>query len=179
MNMGVTYSLTPELRRKLKEPIGELIRGSFAETMKAIKGVVEKEKPPYIISVGDRVSNNLVRNHILPKLMIVDNKVMRKSIQPTPLAADKLVNVQNPPGTITDEAVTAIQEALKNNYRTKITVRGEEDLLTLIAILHAKENAFVVYGQPREGVVIVRVTPEKKAEITGILKAMENFRKTK
>jgi len=175
--MSIIYSLTPELRRKLKEPIGELIRGSFAETMKTLKGVVEKEKPSYVISVGDRVSNNLVKNHILPKLMILDNKVMRKSIQPIPLAADKLVNVQNPPGTITDEAITAIQEALKNNCRIKITVRGEEDLLTLIAILHAEENAFVVYGQPREGIVLVRVTPEKKAEIAGILKAMEIFSK--
>jgi hypothetical protein len=177
--MSIAYTLTPELRRKLKEPLGELIRGSFAETIKILKGIVEKEKPPYVISVGDRVSKNLVGNHILPRLMIVDNKVMRKSIKPIPLAADKLINVQNPPGTITNEAIAAIQEALKNNCRVKITVNGEEDLLTLIAILHAEENAFVVYGQPREGVVLVKVTPEKKAEVAEILKAMENFRKTK
>jgi uncharacterized protein (UPF0218 family) len=177
--MGVVYGLTPELRIKLKEPIGELIRGSFAETMKALKEMVEKEKPRYIITVGDRVSKNLVEENMLPKLMIVDNKVMRKSIKPIPLLADKFVNIENPPGTITDEAIKAIQEALKSNCRVKITVNGEEDLLALIAVLHAEENAFVVYGQPREGIVVVRVTHEKKAEIAGILNAMENFRKTK
>ncbi len=177
--MSIAYTLTPELRRKLKEPLGELIRGSYAETIKVLKGILEKEKPPYVISVGDRVSKNLVGNRIFPRLMIVDNKVMRKSIKPIPLEADKLVNVQNPPGTITEEAAAAIQEALKNNCRVKITVNGEEDLLTLIAILYAEENTFVVYGQPREGLVLVKVTPEKKAEVTGILKAMENFRKTK
>ncbi|MEM3673397.1 MAG: DUF359 domain-containing protein [Candidatus Bathyarchaeia archaeon] len=177
--MNIVYALTPELRRKLKKPIGELIRGSHAETIKVLSSIVEKEKPPYVISVGDRVSKNFVRGKMLPRLMIVDNRVMRKSIKPIPLAADKSINVQNPPGTITDEAITAIQEALKNNCRVKITVNGEEDLLTLVAILHAEENAFVAYGQPREGVVLVKVTPEKKAEVAGILKAMENFRKTK
>jgi uncharacterized protein (UPF0218 family) len=38
--------------------------------------------------------------------------------------------------------------------------------------LYAPVGAFVVYGQPREGVVIVRVTLEKKAEAAGFLGAM-------
>jgi hypothetical protein len=177
--MAIAYSLTPELRIKLKKPIGTLIRGSFAETMKTLKIMTEKEKPAFIVSVGDTVSKNLAENHMFPQLSIVDNRVMRRNVQPISLTAEKIIHVKNPPGTITEEAVGAIREALKSNCRVKIVVDGEEDLLALIAVLYSPENAFVIYGQPYEGIVAVKVTPEKKAEIAGILKAMENVRKAK
>jgi len=177
--MTIVYSITPELRRKLKEPLGTLIRGSFSETMRRFKDIKEKEKPISIISVGDTVSKNLVKNHVFPQLAIVDNRVMRKSIQPTSLAAESTIYVRNSPGTITEEALVAIQDALKSNRRVKIVVDGEEDLLALIAVLYAEENSFVVYGQPYEGVVVVKVTPKKKAEVAEILKVMENVRKAK
>ena len=54
--MATVYSVTPELRAKLKKPFGRLIRGSFAENMSKMKSIVEKEKPPKIVSVGDTVS---------------------------------------------------------------------------------------------------------------------------
>jgi len=177
--MTVVYSLTPELRMKLKKPIGTLIRGSFVETMKRFKDITEKEKPAVIISVGDTVSKNLMENHMFPRLSIVDHRVMRRSAPPIPLIAHKTTHIKNPAGTITEEALTAIRDALKSNCQIKIVVDGEEDLLTLIAVLYAPENAFVVYGQPYEGIVVVKVTPEKRAEVAGILKAMENVRKVK
>jgi hypothetical protein len=177
--MATAYSLTPELRIKLKKPIGTLIRGSFAETMKTFKDMTEKEKPPVIISVGDTVSRNLAEKHVLPQLSIVDNRVMRRNIEAIPLTAEKTIHIKNPPGTITEEALGAIQDALKSNCHVKIVVDGEEDLLTLIAVLYAPENSFVIYGQPREGVVVVKATNEKKTEVAVILKAMENVRKAK
>jgi uncharacterized protein (UPF0218 family) len=177
--MAIAYALTPELRIKLKKPIGTLIRGSFAETMTILKDITEKESPILIISVGDTVSKNLTKNHIFPRLSIVDNRVMRRNVQPIPFATEKTIRVKNPPGTITEEAIEAIQEALKSNCRVKIVVDGEEDLLALVAVLYSPENAFVVYGQPYEGVVAVKVTQEKKAEVVRILKAMEDARKAK
>jgi uncharacterized protein (UPF0218 family) len=177
--MVTRYRLTPELRKKLKKPIGTLIRGSFNETMKKLKDLVEKENPPMIVSVGDSVSKNLTENDVFPKLSIVDNKVMRKRIQPIALTADKTLYVKNPPGTITDEALATIQEALEHNRRVKVVVDGEEDLLTLAAVLYASENSFVVYGQPLEGIVVVKVTEQKKKEVTEVFKAMEIFRKPK
>ena len=177
--MATAYSLTPELRKKLKKPIGTLIRGSFAQTMKILKNMTEKEKPVFMISVGDTVSKNLAKNHMFPQLSIVDNRVMRRTVQPIPLTAEKVIHVKNPPGTITEEALSAIQEALKSNCRVKVVADGEEDLVVLIAVVYSPENAFVIYGQPYEGVVVVKVTPEKKAEVAGILKVMENVRKAK
>jgi len=177
--MNILYTLTPEVRIKLKKPIGILIQGSYTETMKKLLNIIKEEKPSAIISVGDMVSKNLTENHVLPQLAIVDNKVMRRNIRPIPIRAEKTVYVKNPPGAITEEAVTAIQGALKSNRHVKIIVDGEEDLLTSIAVLYAPQNSFVLYGQPYEGIVIVKVTPEKKAEISEILKTMETVRKTK
>jgi uncharacterized protein (UPF0218 family) len=171
--MPIAYVLTPQLRMKLKQPLGLLIKGSFAETMTRFSSIAAKEKPPQIISVGDTVSRNLVRNRILPQLMIVDNLAMRKITQPVSVKVEKTLYVKNPAGTITDEAVQAIRNALKCGQHVKIVVDGEEDLLTLIAIQHSSMNSLVVYGQPHEGIVVVKVTAEKKAEIADILKDME------
>ncbi len=177
--MAIAYILTPEIRRKLKKPIGKLICGSFTETMRKLEEMVKEENPPCIISVGDTVSRNLMQQKISPNLAIVDNKAMRKSIRPIRLATEETIHVKNTQGTITQEAITAIQDSLKIHGHSKIVVDGEEDLLTLIAVLYAPEDSLVIYGQPYEGIVVVKTTSEKKAEINEVLKVMENVRKTK
>jgi len=172
--MVVIYTLTSELRIKLKSPIGTLIKGNFSETMQKFRDIVAKEKPNFIISVGDTVSKNLVRNKVQLKISILDNKCMRKKTQPTYFPVERTIYVRNPQGTITEEAINAIQDAMKIDGHVKIVVDGEEDLLTLIAVFRAPENSFVVYGQPYEGIVVVKVTSEKKDEVAEILKAMKS-----
>jgi uncharacterized protein (UPF0218 family) len=177
--MAIAYRVTPELRVKFKEPFGSLIRGSFAETMSEMEKRVKREKPPKIVSVGDTVSRNLHEHQINPQLSITDNKCKRKIIKPRVFAGKKVVQVKNPQGTITEEAITAIKEALESHEPVHIIVDGEEDLLTLIAVLYASEKSLIVYGQPNVGIVVVKVTSQKKAEVTEILKAMETVRKAK
>lgn len=177
--MAIAYSVTPELRAKLKEPFGTLIQGTFSETMNKLETIAEREKPPKIISVGDTVSRNLHEHGVSPQLLITDNKRMRKRIQPRIFPTKSIVHVKNPQGTITEEAIIAIQKALESDRQVHIIVDGEEDLLTLIAVLHAPEESLVVYGQPYEGIVVVKVTPEKKAEVMEVLKAMKTVRKAK
>jgi uncharacterized protein (UPF0218 family) len=104
---------------------------------------------------------------------------MRKRIKPRVFPKKSVVHVKNPQGTITEEAITAIRRALESNSQVHLIVDGEEDLLTLIAVLHAPERSLVVYGQPYEGIVVVKVTAEKKAEAMEILKAMKTVRKAK
>ena len=177
--MAIAYSVTPELRVKLKEPFGILIRGSFAETMSRMENIVKREKPPKIISVGDTVSRNLHEHQMNPQLSITDNKHMRRRIKPRTFTGKNIVHVKNPQGTITEEAITAIREALESNEHFHIIVDGEEDLLALIAVLYAPENSLVVYGQPYEGIVVIKVSSEKKAGAKKILKAMKTVRKAK
>ncbi len=169
--MSIIYTITPELRVKLKEPFGILVKGSFDQTMAKMREI-KNQNPPKIISVGDTVTKNLHDYKIPPDLAIIDNQCMRKKFQPTTYTS-KAVNVKNPQGTITREAVEAIKEALKSTENSHIVVDGEEDLLTLVAVLYAPKNAVVVYGQPYEGIVLVEVSPEKKAKASEFLKAMQ------
>ncbi|MDH7563306.1 MAG: GTP-dependent dephospho-CoA kinase family protein [Candidatus Bathyarchaeota archaeon] len=177
--MNIAYRLNGDLRGKLKDPIGVLIRGSFSETMRRFREIMAKEKPSQLISVGDTVSRNLFKNNISPHVFIIDNLQMRKPVKEAALPAEETIYVKNPPATITEEAANAICDALKSDKTTKIVVNGEEDLLTLVAILYAPENSLVLYGQPREGIVVVKVTEEKRREIQDILREMQNARKTK
>lgn len=177
--MAIVYRLPPDLRAKLKQPLGTLVRGSFAETMNRLRDMVREEAPPRLISVGDTVSKNLESNQILPQLSIIDNKSMRRTARSFPSAAEKTLHVTNPKATITDEAIAAIRDSLRGSSRVRIVVDGEEDLLTLIAIQYAPDNSFVVYGQPYEGIVVTRTTQSKKAEVATILDGMKNARKAK
>lgn len=170
--MVVVYCLTPELRDKLKKPFGLLIRGPSAETMKEINLIINREKPSRVISVGDKVSRNLQMYGIEKHLTITDNRSLRRRVQPTKSRARKLFHARNPPGTITEEAMTAVKEALRGEEDAHIIIDGEEDLLTLIAILYAPKDALVVYGQPYEGVVAVEVTEEKRAVAKKLLEEM-------
>jgi uncharacterized protein (UPF0218 family) len=172
--MTIAYTLTPDLRLKLKEPFGSLIQGTPEETMGKLKVIVEEEKQHRIISVGDIVSRNLHKHNIHPQLTIIDNISLRNQPVPKEDAVEKTVYVDNPEGKITREAILAVKEALESDEHTHIVVRGEEDLLTLIAVLYAPENAFVVYGQPYSGIVVVKVTSERKALAQEFLNAMKS-----
>ncbi|MDR0318774.1 MAG: GTP-dependent dephospho-CoA kinase family protein [Nitrososphaerota archaeon] len=175
--MSVIYTITPELRVKFREPFGILVKGTFEQTMSKMYEI-KNQKPPKIISVGDVVTKNLQDHDIPPDLAIIDNQSMRNKIQMTIHTANKVINVKNPQGTITKEAVEAIKNSLKIREQTSIVVDGEEDLLTLIAVLYAPENSVVVYGQPYEGIVLVKVSLEKKTEASKFLKEMKKRSKS-
>ncbi len=169
----VIYAVTSELIEKFRQPFGLLLRGTFSETMKKLKTIVETENPPMVITVGDTVSRNAHKSGVIAQVSITDNKSMRKRAQPVVLESRKTLRVTNPPGVITEEAIAVVKESLQSKEHTHLIVDGEEDLLTLIAVLHAPSGALVVYGQPREGIVVVKVTPEKRAEALKLLESME------
>jgi len=174
--MVVRYIITPELRVKFKEPFGLLIKGSFEQTMAKMREV-RTQSPPKIIAVGDIVTSNLQQYEIPFDLAIVDNRCMRKKIQ-SDVYTSNTVKVRNPQGTITEEAIDAIKTALWSNECTHIVVDGEEDLLVIIAVLYAPENSVVVYGQPYEGIVLVKISSKKKTEASEFLKAMKKCSKS-
>jgi len=166
--------LTRFQRIEGKSPLGLLIEGSFNETIEKLKTIIEKDKPSMIISVGDVISESMIKKDVLPDVFIVDNRVMRKTVTPFLADADETKYVKNPPGMLTEEALGVIQEVIKGKkQRTKIVVDGEEDLLTLPAVLYAPENSLVVYGQPQKGIVAVKVTKQKRERVQKVIGAME------
>ena len=133
--------------------------------MKRLKELVEIVKPSLVVSVGDIVSSHMLEEGISLDVLLVDNKTMRKPIQPIIVDVDQTLYAKNPPGTITDEAWATINQAIAQKGRTKVFIDGEEDLLTVV-------TAFVVYGQPQVGIVVVKVTEEAKEKMQRIIDLM-------
>ncbi|UCD26951.1 MAG: GTP-dependent dephospho-CoA kinase family protein [Candidatus Bathyarchaeota archaeon] len=153
--------------------MGLLIRGSPDKTMKKLKELIEKEKPSMVISVGDAVSNNMMKHNISSQVLIIDSKIMRAAVQPAAVDAKQIMHLKNPPGTLTEEAWIVIRKALSARGRTKVLIEGEEDLLTLVTVLCAPKTSFVVYGQPYQGIVVVKVTERTRERVRRIVDAME------
>ena len=171
--MPKKYEVTPEVLSKFKEPFGELIQGTANQTISKLKDRLKTENPVMIIAVGDAVSRNLNKNQIPTQLSITDNRSHRRHTPPQIFPNKKLINVKNPQGTITVEAIEAIRDAIAHERQVHLLVEGEEDLLTVVAVLYAPKNTWVVYGQPHKGVVVVKVTAEKKIEAECILNEMK------
>jgi len=170
--------LPNELRKELKTPQGLLIEGPFEETMERLKEIIDDEKPSAVISVGDIVSRHMIEHGLVLNVLIVDNKTMRKQIQPIIVDVDQTLFAKNPPGTISDEAWAAIKSAVEYEGRIKVMIDGEEDLLTIVTVLSAPEGALVVYGQPHKGIVVVKVTKEQKEKMRRIVDAMDESSKS-
>jgi uncharacterized protein (UPF0218 family) len=155
-----------------------LFEGPLEKTIEKLKELINEENPSLIISVGDIVSLHMINSGIALNVLIVDNKTMRKPIQPIAVDADQTLHTKNPPGAITDEAWDTIKRAVKQKGRTKVIVDGEEDLLTVVAVLSAPKDALVVYGQPHKGIVAVKVTEETRKKMHHIVDAMEESSKS-
>ena len=166
--MRIQIELPRELRPLLKKPFGKLYVGNGSDTIEKFVG--ELASSTKLISVGDVTTFHLLEAGISPDICIVDNRTKRKPVARHVLNRNmdnvyEEISVQNPAGIITDELIKALSEAFISEKPIRIFVKGEEDLATLPAILLAPLGAVVLYGQPDEGVVFVKVTEEKKREI--------------
>jgi uncharacterized protein (UPF0218 family) len=166
------HILTPNLRRELKAPLGTLIAGTVEDATSRLKELIDSVKPKKIISVGDVISESMIKRGLKIDVSIIDNKSMRKPISPLTFKADKTLSLKNPAGTITDESWKVIGEAVNSNGSVKVLVDGEEDLLAVVAVLVAPEGSIVVYGQPNEGAVVIGVTEESKRKMQNIIGRM-------
>jgi len=164
--------LSEQQRLWLKEPLGFLIRGSPATSSRALKELLSVESPPRLILVGDAVSRYSIQIGIKPDVIIIDMKEKRREATKFKHGADHVFTATNAPGTIELETWATIDEATKKGSSI-VVVDGEEDLLTLVAIMVAPLGSMVVYGQPDEGIVLVRVSFAKKKQIDEIIRAMQ------
>jgi len=166
------YVLTPDLRSELKIPLGTLISGTIEDVTSRLGKIIESIRPKKIISVGDVISESMIRKGLKIDVFIVDNKSMRKPISPLTFKADKTLSLNNPAGTITDDSWRVISEAVNSNGLVRVSVDGEEDLLAVVAVLVAPEGSMVVYGQPNEGAVVIDVTKESRQKMRDIISRM-------
>ncbi len=159
--------LPDERRDDLKDPFGPV--ETDAETLlEAVCGP--------LITVGDVVTYHVLEADRDPDVAIVDGRTKREAVDEEireVVATGAGLEVENPPATITKAALEAFREALDAEVPTTVLVDGEEDLLALPAIVAAPEGASVVYGQPEEGMVHVRVDAETREEVRRLLEGFE------
>lgn len=154
----------------MKIPLGVLLPENQADKSHIEKYLSENS---YIISVGDRTTEKMIDFGLIPSLQIIDGQEKREKREPPKLDNATELTVDNPAAEITSESISMIKKAFTLQSPVRIFVNGEEDLLVLPVCVHAPENAVVLYGQPNQGLVIVRITPEIRNKVQGLLDLME------
>ncbi len=162
-------ALPVEMRGELKQPLGELWRGEVECNVQRLKALAQGA--PQLATVGDFVSIHAWRGGLRPHVTVIDFRVMRSEVEPYRLNHREL-RVSNPPGRITAEAQEALHRVVNGPEPCIVVVEGEEDLLVLPLITYMPLGSLIVYGQPREGMVVVGVTEERKAWAHGFMGRM-------
>jgi uncharacterized protein (UPF0218 family) len=160
------------MRGDLKTPLGELLRGEVSENVVALRKILEERKPPCFATVGDYVTYYIIEAGLQPDLAVVDHRVMRQEVEPFGFRRDR-VTVGNPAGTIKAEAQRALWDAITLKKRLGVVVEGEEDLLVLPLMAMMPMGSVIVYGQPREGMVVVTLTEERRRWAKDFMAEME------
>ncbi|MFB6229447.1 MAG: GTP-dependent dephospho-CoA kinase family protein [Halobacteriales archaeon] len=162
----VTLELPKSLRADLKEPLGP-VETDVETLLASIDGP--------LITVGDIVTYHIEAAGVSPAVALFDDRTEREPVAEEIEAAlsNADASVANPAGTLTHELLSAIRAAIDDDAPVAIRVAGEEDLATLPAIVAAPDGASVAYGQPGEGMVHVRVTPETRSRARDLLERMD------
>jgi uncharacterized protein (UPF0218 family) len=161
--------LPEELRGELAREIGEVITAS-EELRTRIKDASR------LICVGDVVTMTLLQMDIEPDVAVFDYRTERSEDERVKeriaeMRGD-LIRVRNPQGTITREMWRAVRDAVRGHGTVKIEVEGEEDLASLVAIACSPEGAYVIYGIPGRGPMVVPVDSTTRAIATSAIRRM-------
>lgn len=166
------FILPEKYREEFRKPIGNVV-SSIDE---AIQLIGDK----CCIAVGDVVSLSLYKKNHQGLVSIVDLKTRREPMTEESLqllhSFTPSTHVQNSAGMVEKEAVNVVleslQHGLQDNIPQTIVVQGEEDLLVIPAVLFAPLETMILYGQFDQGVVVVRVTEQKKEEMVELVQKL-------
>ena len=150
----------------LKRPFGTLIAEKHVSGQKIssmLKGVKN------IIAVGDATTERMISFGITPHIAVIDGKERRSGRDHSIDYYAKEMSCTNPAGTISKEAVDVLQNALETPPPVRVNVHGEEDLLALPLFIMAPQGSAVLYGQPLEGLVVVKITEEKQKQAIDLI----------
>jgi hypothetical protein len=163
------------MRAELKAPLGKLLPGESHETVSKLRRILGKKKPPMFAVVGDFTSSNILEAGLDPDIIVIDYRVMRLDVDPLNHGERHILLASNSRGTIDAEAWAVLEEAVTLKSRTAVIVEGEEDLLVLPLISLMPLGSVIVYGQPREGMVVVEVSEERKGWAESFMTRMEEY----
>jgi len=160
-----TYFLPKNFRKELKRVWGISLLGRKKEVIKKYEKLIGENNFQKIITVGDYCSLNLKSD-----VKIFDGKIKRKKIKKV---LSFSLSCKNPAGTIQKEVWPIIKKAIRNNQN--VFVQGEEDLLVIPSVLLAKNNSAVVYGFPKNGICLIKVSSRIKKDFKELLKKFRSL----
>ena len=174
-----SYHMPESLIRVLRKPLGRVISSlsvlSVAQLNKMKDEAHDQESISHV-SVGDVITQNFKKAEITPSLSIIDGLTQRKALNKKfidSILETDYYNAPNKKGTIQKEAVNAIYSLFTSGHIRAIKqlyIKGEEDLLTLVAILFAPLASHVWYGQQSVGAVDVQITEKKKQIVYNLIR---------
>ena len=161
--------LTQDDIRTLKEPFGNLVMDRDVTKEKIRSSLKNVNK---VVSVGDATTHTLISFDITPDLSIIDgkerrfrNNVKRHAIKDNHNQVKvREFRCHNRAGTISRYALSILQYALSLSEPVRIIVEGEEDMLALPIFTIVPDDSVVLYGQPLEGMVIVKIDSKVQAK---------------
>jgi len=159
--------LPAEMRPEFKRPFGELVEG---EPGKCIKKALKKAGAGTLVSVGDAVTYHIIASKVKPVMAVIDGKESRKPFEKDIKLECSGIMVKNPAGTISKELWETVKKFSGYGKGVKIFVEGEEDLAVLPCAILMPENTVILYGLADRGVVVLKLTREKKGEAIRLLK---------
>ncbi|GBC74514.1 hypothetical protein HRbin05_00556 [archaeon HR05] len=150
----------------LKRPLGLLIEDS-----RVSRDILEHllKDARLVISVGDATTERLIALGFVPDIQIVDGRERRGLRAEIKHMHKSEVRCRNPAGTVSKDAIDAIRKALTLDKPVRVYVDGEEDLLGLVVLKLAPDGSTILYGQPLEGIVLLRVDEEIKSRLKHLL----------
>jgi len=156
-------------RSMLKEPFGTLVRDADVTAAR-----LRSEMPDgaLVVAVGDATTERLARLGMRAGVEVVDGHERRAARDAPDGAPATSLSCKNAAGTIADSALAALREALAAPRPVRLTVDGEEDLLAVPLCEMCEDGTVVAYGQPGEGMVIVRVGDGPRARARRVMKMM-------
>ncbi len=164
-----SYILPDDLRRRLKRPLGRLIRSQDVTRENLSPDI----RPSVLtVTVGDATTEKLLSLGFTPDVEIVDSREMRRDRN---LPASKyrgVIRASNPAGCLTDEALQAVSEALWSEKPVRILVEGEEDLMALPVLALYPNGTTVLYGQPKQGIVVLHIDEDLRRVVLSFLRKM-------
>jgi GTP-dependent dephospho-CoA kinase len=165
--------------KKINEKVMNDLKSPWGEIYKT-KELIEKIKSRKVIAIGDICAHKLIEKKVIPHICIYDGLTQRKKV------SSKLKNffeehykriiiVENKAGTINPLAEFSLKNLIESKSSGAINIKGEEDLLTLVAMMHLPKDYVVVYGQPKKGAVLVEYSEDVKKKAKKIYDEMSNF----
>ncbi len=158
-----SLKLPEDMRNNLRVTLGTVVEGELPSKY-------HDNRP--IISVGDVVTDTLVKQDLIPDVAMVDGKTRRGIYDSTQDYPFKIVELVNPMGIISKEVWNAIEAAINEPEPILIDVDGEEDLLSIPSIILCPNGGTVIYGIPSKGMVVNVVDDVKKEVCWKVIEKM-------